>query len=150
MQQPDAVLYRWHATSKKHFLLKCSEELAGLTGQDEHEIFDKLNERENLGSTGMGDGVAIPHARLKGLDRVYAVFISMDQPLDFDAVDDKPVDLAFVLLAPQEAGADHLQALAKISRLLRHKEFCARLRGANSQDAVLSLLLHPDDILAAA
>ena len=149
MQQPDAVLYRWHATGKKHFLLKSAEELARVTGCDEHQIFDKLNERENLGSTGMGDGVAIPHARLKGLDRVYALFFSLDEGIDFDAVDDKPVDLAFVLLAPQEAGADHLQALAKISRLLRHKEFCARLRGANSQDAVLSLLLHPDDLLAA-
>ncbi|HEY1096686.1 MAG TPA: PTS sugar transporter subunit IIA, partial [Alphaproteobacteria bacterium] len=137
------------ATSKKHFLLKCAEELARLTGQDEHEIFDKLNERENLGSTGMGDGVAIPHARLKNLDRVYSLFISMDQGLDFDSVDDKPIDLAFVLLAPQDAGADHLQALAKISRMLRHKEFCARLRGANSQDAVLSLLLHPEDLIAA-
>lgn len=150
MQQPDAVLYRWHATNKKHFLLKCAEELARLTGQDEHEIFDKLNERENLGSTGMGDGVAIPHARFKGLDRVYAMFVSLDDAIDFDAVDSKPVDMAFVLLAPQDAGADHLQALAKISRMLKHKEFCARLRGANSQDAVLSLLLHPDDLIAAA
>lgn len=150
MQQPDAVLYRWHATSKKHFLLKCAEELARLTGQDEHEIFDKLNERENLGSTGMGDGVAIPHARFKGLDRVYAMFISLDDAIDFDAIDNKPVDLTFVLLAPQDAGADHLQALAKISRMLKHKEFCERLRGANSQDAVLSLLLHPDDLIAAA
>lgn len=149
MQQPDAVLYRWHATNKKHFLLKCAEELSKLTGQDENEIFEKLNERENLGSTGMGDGVAIPHARMKNLDRVYAIFISLDQALDFDAVDDKPIDLAFVLLAPQEAGADHLQALAKISRMLRHKEFCERLRGANSQDAVTSLLLHPEDLIAA-
>jgi PTS system nitrogen regulatory IIA component len=150
MQQPDAVLYRWHATSKKQFLQKCSDELARVTQQDAHAIFDTLSERENLGSTGMGDGVAIPHARIKGLDRVYALFASLEQPLDFDSVDGRPVDLAFVLLAPQDAGADHLQALAKISRLLRHKEFCERLRGANSSDAILSLLMHPDDLIAAA
>ncbi len=150
MQQPDAVLYRWHANSKKQFLQKCSAELASLTQQDEHDIYDKLNERENLGSTGMGDGVAIPHARMKGLDRVYALFASLDQGLDFDAVDGKPIDLAFVLLAPHDAGADHLQALARISRLLRHKDFCERLRTATSLDAVRSLLMHPDDMIAAA
>lgn len=149
MQRPDAVLFRLKATSKKHLLQKLSEALAQQTGRDERDIYDRLFEREKLGSTGMGDGIAIPHARLNDLDRVYTVFATLDEGVEFDSVDERPVDLIFALVAPQDAGADHLQALAKASRLLRTADFCARVRGASSEDAVTSLLLNYDSALAA-
>ncbi|MDB5478702.1 MAG: ptsN [Alphaproteobacteria bacterium] len=149
MQKPDAVHFRLKATSKKNALQRLSETLAAATGTDPRDIYDRLFEREKLGSTGMGDGIAIPHARLSGLNRVYTVFATLDEAVEFDSVDEKPVDLVFALLAPQDAGADHLQALAAASRLLRSKEFCARVRGASSEDAVSALLLHEDTALAA-
>jgi PTS system nitrogen regulatory IIA component len=149
MQRPDAVLFHLKTSSKKHLLQRVSETLATATGTDARDIFDRLTEREKLGSTGMGGGIAIPHARLKDLDRVYTVFVTIEEPVDFDAVDEQPVDLVFALLAPQEAGADHLQALASASRLLRSKEFCTRVRGATSEDAVTALLLAGETVLAA-
>jgi PTS system nitrogen regulatory IIA component len=142
MQRPDAVQFHLKASSKKQLLQKLSETFAQLTSQDERDIFDRLTERENLGSTGMGAGIAIPHARLKDIDRVYTIFATLDEAVDFTAIDEKPVDLVFALLAPQDAGADHLQALAKASRLLRTADFCARVRGASSEDAVTSLILN--------
>ena len=149
MQRPDAVLFRLKASSKKHVLQRLSESFADVTGIDERDIYDRLFEREKLGSTGMGGGIAIPHARLKNLDRVYSVFVTLDEPQDFESVDEQPVDLIYALLAPQDAGADHLQALAKASRLLRTKDFCARIRGASSEDAIISLVLNYDDAMAA-
>lgn len=149
MQRPDAVLFRLKATSKKHLLQKLSEVLAQQTGRDDREIYDRLFEREKLGSTGMGGGIAIPHARLKDVDRVYTVFATLDTGIDYESVDENPVDLVFALVAPQDAGADHLQALAKASRLLRTADFCARVRGASSEDAVTSLLLNYDSAIAA-
>lgn len=150
MQRPDAVLYRLKAASKKQLLQKLSDRLAEVTGVDAREISDRLFEREKLGSTGMGNGIAIPHARLEQIDRVYAVFATLDDAVDFEAaVDEKPVDLIFALLAPQEAGADHLQALAKASRMLRNADFCARVRGASSEDAVTSLIVNAEEALAA-
>lgn len=149
MQQPDDVLFRLKAPGKKQLLQKLAETFAQTTGMDERDVFDKLSERENLGSTGMGTGIAIPHARIDGLDRVYTIFATLDQPVDFAAIDEKPVDLVFALLAPQEAGADHLQALAKASRLLRTSDFCTRVRGASSEDAVVSLILNYDTQQAA-
>lgn len=149
MQRPDSVHFRLKASSKKHLLQRVAETLAAATGRDERDIFDRLFEREKLGSTGMGGGIAIPHARLKDLDRVYSVFVTMEEALDFEAIDEKPVDLFYVLLAPQDAGADHLQALAAASRLLRSKEFCDRVRGATSEDAVTALLVNGEALLAA-
>jgi len=149
MQRPDAVHFHLKAGSKKQLLQRISDTLASATGQDARDIFDRLTEREKLGSTGMGGGIAIPHARLKDLDRVYTVFVTLEEPVDFEAVDEQPVDLVFALLAPQEAGADHLQALASASRLLRSKEFCTRVRGATSEDAVTALLLNGETVLAA-
>ncbi len=142
MFKPDAVEHHLKASSKKHLLQRLSDTLAEATGHESREIFDRLFEREKLGSTGMGDGIAIPHARLPGLDRVYAVFATMGEPVDFEAIDGKPVDLVCALMAPQDAGADHLTALAKVSRLLRSKDFCTRVRGADSKDAVLSLIIN--------
>jgi PTS system nitrogen regulatory IIA component len=141
MFKPDAVEFHLKAGSKKQLLLRLADSLAAATGQESREIFDRLTEREKLGSTGMGDGIAIPHARIQGLDRVYAVFATLSEPVDFESIDGKPVDLICALMAPQDAGADHLTALAKVSRLLRSKEFCLRARGASSEDAVMSLIL---------
>jgi PTS system nitrogen regulatory IIA component len=149
MQKPDGVHFRLKATSKKHLLQRLSETLATATGAEARDIYDRLFEREKLGSTGMGSGIAIPHARLKDIDKVYTVFATLEEPVEFEAVDEKPVDLVFALLAPLDAGADHLQALAAASRLLRSKEFCARVRGASSEDAVTALLIADEEAVAA-
>ncbi len=149
MRSPDAVQFRLKANSKKALIQKISETLAEATGLEARDIFDRLVEREKLGSTGMGSGIAIPHARMENLDRVYTVFSTLDEGVDFESIDEQPVDLVFALLAPQEAGADHLQALAAASRLLRTADFCARVRGASSADAVESLLLNYDTAIAA-
>lgn len=146
MFKPDAVEYRLKANDKKTLLQRLADSLAQQIKNDvdARDIFDRLFEREKLGSTGMGDGIAIPHARLNGLDRVYTVFATTDAPVDFESIDGKPVDIVCALMAPQDAGADHLQALAKISRLLRSPAFCARVRGAASADAVHSVILNDE------
>lgn len=149
MQQPDLVLFQLKANNKKAILQKAAEALANSTGSEAIQIFERLAEREKLGSTGMGAGVAIPHARLQGIDRVYTVFMTLAEGAEFEALDDKPVDIVFALIAPQDAGADHLQALAKISRMLRNREFCTKLRGATSADVLTSLMLNYEDQLAA-
>lgn len=149
MQQPDAVHFRLKASSKKNLLQRLSETLGEATGVEARDVYDRLFEREKLGSTGMGGGIAIPHARLAGIDKVYTVFATLEEPVDFEAIDENPVDLIFALVAPIDAGADHLQALAAASRLLRSKEFCARVRGASSQDAVSALLLTEETAVAA-
>jgi PTS system nitrogen regulatory IIA component len=149
MQKPDAVHFRLKTTSKKHLLQRLSETLATATGSDARDIYDRLFEREKLGSTGLGGGIAIPHARLKDISKVYTIFTTLDEPVDFESVDEQPVDLVFALLAPLDAGADHLQALAAASRLLRSKEFCTRVRGASSEDAVTALLLADEPAVAA-
>jgi PTS system nitrogen regulatory IIA component len=116
---------------------------ARLTGKDERIIFDVLLERERLGTTGVGNGIAIPHGKLPGLPRLYGMFARLDTPVDFDAIDDQPVDLIFLLLAPETAGADHLKALARVSRLLRDKGLCEKLRGSDNRDALFALLTEP-------
>ena len=137
---PGAVVAKLKATSKKQALQELARVAADVTGADERAIFEVLLERERLGSTGVGTGVAIPHGKLAGLDRLYGVFARLAQPIDFDAVDDRPVDLMFVLLAPEGAGADHLKALARVSRLLRDTATCDKLRGSDSRDALFALL----------
>jgi len=137
---PGAVVAKLKATSKKQALQELARVAADVTGADERAIFEVLLERERLGSTGVGTGVAIPHGKLAGLDRLYGVFARLAHPIDFDAVDDRPVDLMFVLLAPEGAGADHLKALARVSRLLRDPATCDKLRGSDSRDALFALL----------
>ncbi|MBM3559362.1 MAG: PTS IIA-like nitrogen regulatory protein PtsN [Alphaproteobacteria bacterium] len=137
---PGAVVAKLRATSKKQALQELARVAADVTGEDERAIFEVLLERERLGSTGVGGGVAIPHGKLAGLDRLQGVFARLAQPIDFDAVDDRPVDLMFVLLAPEGAGADHLKALAQVSRLLRDPATCDKMRGSDSRDAVYALL----------
>ena len=116
------------SNSKREFLQELSSRAAELTGLDERTIFDTLLERENLGSTGFGGGTALPHGRFEGLDRVYAFLAKPASSLDFDAIDGKPVDLVFALLSPEGNGADHLTALAKLSRILKDEALCQKLR----------------------
>ncbi len=137
------VLPRLRATSKKHLLQELAGRAAELTELHERTIFDALLERERLGSTGSGKGIAIPHARLPGLKRLVGVFARLEQPVEFDAVDGRPVDLVFMLLAPASAGADHLKALSNISRLLRKDEVVERLRGSDRAEAIFALLIEP-------
>ncbi len=106
----------------------------------ERAIFDVLLERERLGTTGVGNGIAIPHGKLPNLDRLYGLFAKMDKPIDFDAIDEQPVDLIFLLLAPESAGADHQKALARVSRLLRDKSGCEKLRVTDSAEALYDIL----------
>jgi nitrogen PTS system EIIA component len=137
---PQSVVARLRVTSKKQVLQELSKRAAETTGLNERAIFDVLLERERLGTTGVGDGIAIPHGKLSELRRLYGVFARLETPVDFDAVDDQPVDLIFLLLAPETAGADHLKALARVSRLLRDRSTCEKLRGADQADAIYALL----------
>jgi PTS system nitrogen regulatory IIA component len=137
---PEAVLGSLHARSKKQLMHDLAARAAQLSGLPEGRIFETLLERERLGSTGMGQGIAIPHGRFSGLSRIVGLFARLDPPVAFDAVDDRPVDLVFVLLAPDEAGADYLKALARVSRLLRNQTTCERLRAAGNAEVLYSLL----------
>lgn len=137
---PESIVPALKATCKKQALQELSRRGAKATGLNDRRIFDVLLERERLGTTGVGSGIAIPHGKLSELDEVKGVFARLEEPIDFDAIDDEPVDLVFLLLAPEEAGADHLKALARVSRLLRDKEVCEKLRGSESKDALYALL----------
>lgn len=135
----DAVLFDLPALGKKPLLAQLAAALARQTGGDARVIADALGERERLGSTGFGGGVAIPHAKLDGLGQVTCVFARLAQPIDYAAVDGLPVDLVMALLSPPAAGAEHLKALARVSRRLRDRPFRAKLRGAGSPDALYAL-----------
>jgi PTS system nitrogen regulatory IIA component len=137
---PEAVLARLEAPGKKQVLLDLAQHAAGILGLEAHGIFDVLWERERLGTTGVGYGIAIPHGRVEGLGEVRAFFARLAVPIAFEAVDDRPVDLVFMLLAPEAAGADHLHALAIVSRLLRDAKLCEKLRGAKDAAAIYRLL----------
>ena len=128
---------------KKQTSQELSERAAALTGLPEREIFDTLLQRERLGSTGVGHGVAIPHGKLVRLDRLFGLFARLDQPIDFEALDEEPVDLVFVLLAPEGAGADHLKALARIARVLRDPATATKLRATTDASALYALLTQP-------
>ncbi|MDP9195349.1 MAG: PTS IIA-like nitrogen regulatory protein PtsN [Pseudomonadota bacterium] len=135
-----SIIPNMKASGKKQILQEMAARAGAVTGIHERAIFDVVFEREKLSTTGIGHGVAIPHGRLSGLDRVCGFFARLDRPVAFEAIDDQPVDLVFMLLAPPEAGADHLKALAAVSRLLRDTRMCEKLRGCGSADAVLALL----------
>ena len=138
---PRSVVAQLRATNKKQALQELAKRAAAMTGIQERTIFDVLIERERLGSTGIGMGIGIPHGRLPGLDTLCGVFARLDRPVPFDAIDDQPVDLIFLLLAPDGAGADHLKALARVSRLLRDRSVCEKLRGTDNADALYALLI---------
>jgi len=135
-----SVVPNLRVTSKKQALQELSKKAAELTGMPERSIFEVLIERERLGTTGVGHGIGIPHGKLSGLDRLHGLFARLEKPIEFDAIDEQPVDLICVLLAPESAGADHLKALARVSRLLRDKSVCDKLRGSDSEDAIYALL----------
>jgi PTS system nitrogen regulatory IIA component len=139
--RPEQVIAHLRATSKKQALQDLARRAAQTSGQNERAIFDVLMERERLGTTGVGNGIAIPHGKLSTLDRLHGLFARLDHPIDFDAIDERPVDLIFLLLAPESAGADHLKALARVSRLLRDKVACEKLRGTDDQEALYALLV---------
>ena len=138
---PRSVVAQLRATNKKQALQELAKRAAALTGIQERTIYDVLIERERLGSTGIGMGIGIPHGRLSGLDTLWGIFARLDRPVPFDAIDDQPVDLIFLLLAPEGAGADHLKALARVSRLLRDRNVCEKLRGTDNADALYALLI---------
>lgn len=140
---PASVIANLRASSKKQALQELAKRAAETTGQHERTIFDVLLERERLGTTGVGNGIAIPHGKLQGLDRLYGLFARLETPIDFDAIDEQPVDLIFLLLAPETAGADHLKALARVSRLLRDRTVCEKLRGADRAEALYAVLTQP-------
>jgi len=140
MISPSSVIANLRVTSKKQALQELAKKAAEVTGQPERAIFEVLIERERLGTTGVGNGIAIPHGKLPGLDRLYGLFARLETPIEFDAIDEQPVDLICLLLAPETAGADHLKALARISRLLRDGTICKKLRGSETPDAIYALL----------
>ena len=139
----DAVIEKLNVTSKKQALQEIARRAASITGLDERAIFDTLLERERLGTTGVGHGIAIPHGKLQGIEHPVGIFARLAKSIDFDAIDDQPVDIIFALLAPIEAGADHLKALARVSRLLRDRDICEKLRGSDRSDALYGLLTEP-------
>ncbi|WP_415183476.1 PTS sugar transporter subunit IIA [Phaeovulum sp.] len=138
--QPQAVKVLAHVTSKKRLFQDLAEIAHSAYGLNVAQTVDALQERESLGPTGVGHGVALPHARLHGLDKVVAVFLRLERPLDFDAVDRQPVDLVFALFAPEDSGVEHLKALALVSRTMRNAEVCTKLR-ANVDPAALHAVL---------
>ena len=137
--QNDAVI-TLRVSSKKQLLQDLAKQAKILTGLNDAKIFEVLLEREKLGSTGLGKGVAIPHGKLSGLSSLQGIFAKLEKPIDFDSVDNSPVDLVFPLLAPEQAGADHLTALARVSRYLRKQDNCEKLRNTDDQDGLYILL----------
>lgn len=138
---PAAVRTMAQTTSKKRLFQDISEQAKTIYGVDSAQTLDALQERESLGPTGVGHGVALPHARLHGLDKVVGLFIRLEKPLDFDAVDRQPVDLIFALLAPKSSGVDHLKALALVSRTLRDQDLRAKLRANDDPTALHAMLV---------
>ncbi len=137
---PNAVLTGLEAKSKSHVLRALAEAAARDNGLDQQQVFEALHERERLGSTAIGDGVAIPHAKIPGVDRPIGWIACLKEEIPFDAIDDKPVDLVVMLLAPENAGADHLRVLAQLSRIARDHHRCATLRGCSSAKALWEAL----------
>lgn len=144
-----AIAPRASAPTKRQALALVSDVAARSFGLDAAVLLEALAEREQAGSTGVGYGVAVPHARVEGLDRIRGVFVRLDQPVAFESIDDQPVDLVFALFAPAKAGAEHLRALARVSRLLRHSDLREQLRQARTADAIHALLVQQEHSSAA-
>ena len=136
----NAVIPALKVNGKKQALQELASRAAELTGQNERAILEILMQREKLGSTGVGNGVAIPHGKLPKLGRLFGLFARLERGIDFEALDGQPVDLIFLLLAPEAAGADHLKALARVSRLLRNQQTTEKLRAANNAEALYAIL----------
>lgn len=145
-----AVLPNLKAANKKQLLSELSQAMAAVTGLETRQILETLTRREKLGSTGLGQGIAIPHGRIAGIDRVHGLFARLATPVAFDSVDGENVDLVFVLLAPEHAGADHLTALARISRLMREPQTVKKLRGTDSAAGLYAIMTEPSATASAA
>jgi PTS system nitrogen regulatory IIA component len=145
-----AVLANVRAPGKKQLLVELSQAIARCAGVDSRAVFETLLRREKLGSTGIGQGIAIPHGKMPSLNRVYGLFARLASPVDFQSVDGQPVDLVFILLAPDHAGADHLKALARISRLLRDPAVVEKLRGTDTPEGLYAILTEPTATASAA
>jgi nitrogen PTS system EIIA component len=138
-----SVLSPLHVQNKKQLLTEIANALAATAGVEARPVFEALLQREKLGSTGLGQGIAIPHGRIAGLNRVHGVFARLSHAIAFEATDGEPVDLVFALASPPQSGADHLTALARVSRLLRDPITLAKLRGTESPDGVYAILTQP-------
>ena len=141
----DAISTRLSGGNKRSLLQQLAHMAAQRLGVDQATILASVTEREQLGSTGLGQGVAIPHGKLEGLTRIYGLFARLSEPLDYKAIDGKPVDLVFLLLSPPDAGAEHLKALAAVSRITRHGPTLDKMRGARSRDALAAVLMGADE-----
>jgi PTS system nitrogen regulatory IIA component len=140
---PAAVIPALKVNGKKQAIQELAARAAELTGQSERAILEVLLQREKLGSTGVGNGIAIPHGKLPKLGRLFGLFARLERPIDFEALDSQSVDLIFLLLAPEAAGADHLKALARVARLLRDPEITRKLRESGDADAIYAVLAMP-------
>jgi nitrogen PTS system EIIA component len=140
---PNAIIPALKVNNKKQVLQELAARAAALTGQNEKTIFDTLMQREKLGSTAVGSGIAIPHGKMATLTRLFGLFARLDRPIDFEALDGQPVDLVFLLLSPEAAGADHLRALARVARLFRDPEIVRRLRDSRDAEAIYAVLTMP-------
>jgi len=140
---PNAILPALKVNSKKQVLHELAARASVLSGQNERAIFDILAQREKLGSTALGNGIAIPHGKMPGLTRLFGLFARLERPIDFEALDNQPVDLVFLLLAPEGAGADHLKALARTARLLRDPSIAHKLRASHDAESLYAVLAMP-------
>lgn len=136
----DNIYAEVKANNKRQLLQELSGKAAQKVGMDERLVIESVWERENLGSTGYGNGTAFPHARIDGLKKIEVLFARLSNPVDFNAVDGKPVDLVFLLISPENSGADHLTALASLSRILKNPDACEKLRSARSKEEIYSIL----------
>jgi PTS system nitrogen regulatory IIA component len=140
---PEGVIPSLKAKDKKQLLQHLAERASQLAHLPDRRVYETLLERERLGTTGVGQGIAIPHGRLSDIDKIMGVFARLETPIEYEAVDSQPVDLVFMLLAPEGAGADHLKALARVSRLLRNQTACEKLRKATTGEALYAILTEP-------
>lgn len=141
----DAIKPSLPGGNKRALLQQLAQLAAQRLGLEAGEILASLAERERLGSTGFGQGVAIPHGKVEGIGRIYGLFVRLGEPIDFGAIDGRRVDLVFLLLSPPDAGAEHLKALASISRVIRHGPTLDKMRGARSRDALAAVLMGADE-----
>ncbi|MFZ0423465.1 MAG: PTS IIA-like nitrogen regulatory protein PtsN [Xanthobacteraceae bacterium] len=139
----NAIIPALKVNNKKQVLQELAARAAMLSGQNERAIFDILMQREKLGSTAIGNGIAIPHGKMATLNRLFGLFARLDRPVDFEALDNQPVDLVFLLLAPEGAGADHLKALARIARLMRDPNIVHKLRASHDAESLYAVLAMP-------
>lgn len=140
--QANAIVPSLKVSTKKQALQEISERAAEISGLTAREIFDALLQRERLGSTGVGGGIAIPHGKLPRAGRIFGLFARLERPIDFESLDGEPVDLIFLLIAPESSGADHLKALSRIARALRNPSLTSRLRATRDASGLFALLTH--------